>query len=79
MSLYDTVFIRCPSCGTRASVQSKSGPCILAEYDLYAAPQEVLADSRVLDIQTCDKCGLSFQIRLSPLVVPVFARRVASE
>lgn len=44
MGMYDTVWVKCPHCGKRTDMQSKSGDCCLDNYELKDAPIEVVAD-----------------------------------
>jgi hypothetical protein len=60
MGMFDTVVVRCPSCGDPAYFQSKAGDCVLASLSLDNASPDVLADLAG-DQHTCD-CGETFRI-----------------
>jgi hypothetical protein len=68
MGLYDTIKVPCPSCGEVYYAQSKGGDCMMAEYDLYEAPQDALGDVNRHAPFLC-KCGATFSVRLMPHVV----------
>jgi len=40
--MFDSVFVKCPHCGTENELQTKSGECILGQYSLLSAPPEVI-------------------------------------
>lgn len=40
--MFDTVRVKCPYCSIVNELQTKSGACILGEYDLVNGPPEVL-------------------------------------
>lgn len=42
--MFDSVYVECPQCNKKQEVQSKAGDCILAEYDRYNAPVEIMKD-----------------------------------
>lgn len=46
MSLYDTIFERCPNCGIDRALefQSKGGECLMRNFTLDDAPEDVLSD-----------------------------------
>ena len=44
MGLYDSVVVPCSNCGKKWAVQSKGGPCDMAEYTLDNCPEDVLSD-----------------------------------
>lgn len=41
MGMFDSVYARCQSCGTKVEFQSKSGDCTLAEYDRHKVPKSI--------------------------------------
>jgi len=70
MGCYDTVMVPCPSCGNREPFQTKSGECLLKEYDLEDAPQEVLGDVNRHAPYDCQKCGASFYVKAVVTATP---------
>lgn len=42
MGMFDTAYLPCAKCGQLVGFQSKSGPCILAEYSYPDIPLDVL-------------------------------------
>lgn len=62
MGMYDTVWVPCPECGEKSGFQTKSGPCLLREYELDAAPLDVLLDVNRHAPNQCEKCGTLFQV-----------------
>lgn len=71
MEMFDSVLVPCPSCGTKVEAQSKSGPCVLATFDMETAPAEVLADVNRHAPFSCPTCEESFKVN-----VVVFAHTV---
>lgn len=64
MGCYDTVMVPCPKCGNREPFQTKSGECLLADYDLETAPPQVLGDVNRHSPYTCQQCGAVFYVEL---------------
>ena len=64
MSMFDIVHVPCPSCGTTAEFQSKSGSCLLKDYELATATPEVLRYVNRHSPYTCMKCETVFQVEL---------------
>ena len=64
MGGFDTVEIRCPSCGKVKEVQSKGGECYGAKYKLAEAPANVLSDVNRHAPFECEKCGNVFEVQL---------------
>ena len=60
--MFDSVIVPCPSCGTEAEFQSKSGPCLLDTYTLDEVPADVLLDVNRHGPETC-KCGVKFCVK----------------
>lgn len=56
MGLYDCIYADCPKCGNELKFQSKSGDCLLNNYDLKNSPEDVLADANRHAPIKC-KCG----------------------
>lgn len=59
--MFDSVWARCPNCGEENEFQSKSGECILGNYDLEDCPADVLADVNRHSPVKCD-CGCEYEI-----------------
>lgn len=45
MGVYDTIRFRCLACGKDLFAQSKSGDCVLADYDAWDVPMSVAFDA----------------------------------
>lgn len=71
MGCYDTVRVPCPKCGEVEYFQSKSGECILSEYDMLDCPPEILADVNRHSPYDCQKCGTMFKVKLTMLAQSV--------
>ena len=39
--MFDSLYIKCPKCGKKLEIQSKSGPCALFSYNKSNLPPEV--------------------------------------
>lgn len=63
MGMFDTLYAPCPMCKERVEIQSKSGPCVLEEFNW----EDDLPIWLMLDldgtIETCYKCNRRFRIR----------------
>ena len=44
MGMFDSVWVKCPKCGTENEFQSKSGECLLDNFSLEKCPIDVLAN-----------------------------------
>ena len=62
------VLVPCPKCGEESVFQSKSGPCILDEYNLSDCPSDVLSDVNRHAPNTCEKCGTAFYVEVTTTV-----------
>lgn len=62
MGMFDMIIANCPECGEPSEFQTKSGPCVLATYNLSDAPEDVLADANRHSPNQCEKCGCYFKI-----------------
>lgn len=71
MGMFDTVLVPCPRCGTKHEAQSKGGSCTLMEFELTATPQDVLADVNRHAPFTCENCGVTFMVVLTPMTIIV--------
>ena len=63
MGMFDTVLVPCPKCGRKEGFQSKSGDCILAEYELADAPADVLIGVNRHAPYRCADCGTQFLVK----------------
>lgn len=70
MGMFDTVHVRCPRCGRENSQQTKSGPCLLNDYRLEDAPQEVLGGI-ARETFACEDCSIAYRVRLIAVVEPM--------
>ena len=61
MGMYDTIWVKCPKCGTDIDFQSKSGDCILGNYELDNCPDDVMLDANRHSPMRCD-CGAQLEI-----------------
>ena len=69
MGVYDTVFVPCPDCGEVYPAQSKSGDCLLQDFELNEAPHDVMADVNRHAPFTCE-CGCVFEVKTYANYVP---------
>jgi hypothetical protein len=61
MGCFDSVRVRCPSCGEKVEFQSKAGNCWLAEFTLETAPKRIKFD--LVDKSVVCRCGAVVTIR----------------
>ncbi len=59
--MYDSVIVKCPTCGEEHEFQSKSGECLLDVYTLENCPDDVMANVNRHSPNKCD-CGTLFQV-----------------
>jgi len=71
MGMFDTVNVPCPNCETVSGFQSKGGDCSLAQYDLHAAPADVLSDVNRHAPNSCENCETLFKVSISATGVSV--------
>jgi len=64
MGMFDTIWVKCPKCKTENGFQTKSGDCILANYDLEDAPDDALANVNRHSPCKCEKCGESYGVNI---------------
>ena len=76
MGMFDTVWIKCPSCTEEIDVQSKTGDCFLDEYNLENAPLDVIVGT--MHPTTCPCCGTTFIVEFEPHPV-VIVRKMTKE
>ena len=61
MGMFDTVLIRCPSCGAHIEEQSKAGECCLYVYAAEDVPTDI-ADDIIGTTIECENCSSVFKI-----------------
>ena len=61
MGMFDSVWVKCPTCGEENEFQSKSGECILGQYDLDNCPADVMANVNRHSPCECD-CGTLYEV-----------------
>lgn len=61
MGMYDTVLVPCPVCFRETGFQSKSGECLMDDFKLEAAPEDVLVDVNRHAPQRCF-CRIWFKV-----------------
>ena len=61
MGMYDTITFKCPECGTKIEVTSKSGICDLKQYKAKKVPTEIALDIEGKIIH-CEICKNSLEI-----------------
>lgn len=64
MGMFDTVYVNCPECGKEHEFQSKSGECLLRNYSLQDAPDDVMANVNRHSPCYCE-CGAVFEVDIS--------------
>lgn len=62
MGMYDRVMVPCPKCGSKVEFQSKTGPCLLQEFELDKVPAEILEGINACSPISCRKCGSFLRI-----------------
>lgn len=70
MGCYDTVLVPCPKCGEKYPAQSKSGDCVLGEYEMNECPEDVMWDVNRHAPFTCEKCGTVFYVENETIFRP---------
>lgn len=75
MGLYDTVIVPCPQCSTNYYVQSKGGECLMREFNLDNAPDDVMSDINRHAPFVCKNCGVSFEVPYHILPVVEVVRK----
>ena len=75
MGCFDTIMIKCPTCGTDIECQSKSGDCDLKQMSLEKAIRT--NDPALVDINRhapfiCSNCGEKWRVRVffNAVVIP---------
>lgn len=64
MGMFNSIYVKCPSCGERVEFQSKSGSCHLNEYNIEDAPnQEVVG---IIGDSVYCKCGHLVKVEDEP-------------
>jgi len=62
--MYDSIWIRCPKCKKVNEFQSKSGDCLLHNYNLTNCPDDVLENVNRHSPCNC-KCGASYEVDIN--------------
>jgi NMD protein affecting ribosome stability and mRNA decay len=68
MGMFDSVYVRCPDCGTSIEFQSKSGDCICASYTLDDVPSDVVCGLHG-DSEMCPECGREVELEVIAQVI----------
>lgn len=55
MGMFNTVYVKCPACGERVGFQTKSGSCLLNNYNVENAPN-MEVEGIIGDKSRCE-CG----------------------
>ena len=79
MGMYDIVWVPCPKCGTKHECQSKSGPSGLEEFEMDAAPLQVMAGINDLSPYRCQECGSYFKVEIQTIYTAVQVGRPVAE
>lgn len=66
MGCFDYVAIPCPRCTKIYWAQSKSGPCMMEDYELETCPEDVLWDINRHAPFECEYCGAEFKVGDKP-------------
>lgn len=76
MGLFDSVFVKCPKCGSDVEFQSKAGNCTLKSFNAAQVPAAIASDLAG-DTSECE-CGAVFSIHtVNPVpTVEMFIREV---
>ena len=61
MGMFDSVWVKCPKCGTENEFQTKSGECFLENYTLENCPDDALANVNRHSPCHCD-CGAFYEV-----------------
>ena len=59
--MFDTIWVNCPKCGEPSGFQTKSGDCLLRDYELEDCPDNALYNANRHSPNECD-CGAMFEI-----------------
>ena len=60
--MFDSVWVKCPQCGEENDFQSKSGECILGNYNLDECPEDVLQNINRHSPIECEECGCKYEV-----------------
>lgn len=64
MGMYDTIWVKCPKCGTENGFQTKSGDCFLANYDLEEAPEDAMMNVNRHSPCKCENCETLYEVNI---------------
>jgi hypothetical protein len=72
MGMFDSLYVKCPSCGEQVEFQSKRGACGLYRYNIYDVPIEIAVDLKN-ETQQCDNCKnfVTLKVQTMALIQPV--------
>lgn len=62
MGCFDSVAIPCPKCKEIHWAQSKSGLCLMYDYELETCPEDILWDVNRHAPFKCEYCGAKFKV-----------------
>ncbi len=62
MGIFDTIWVKCPVCKTENGFQTKSGMCIMADYELKDAPNDALQNVNRHSPCKCKECGTLYEV-----------------
>jgi len=67
MGMYDSVYVDCPNCGIELEFQSKTGECLLREYEISEVPTKIALE---LDGETitCYNCNKTSKLKIKKKV-----------
>lgn len=66
MGMFDTAFVRCPSCYREIELQSKADKCLCYNYNIYDAPPSIQAD--LAGAHECPHCAKMFIVTVQTMV-----------
>lgn len=61
MGMFDSVWVKCPKCNEENEFQTKSGDCLLRNFTIENAPNEVMEDVNRHSPCECE-CGLKYSV-----------------
>jgi len=68
MGMFDTVIVKCPKCNEINYVQTKTGECMLSNYQWETLENPIIANGVTGEIVNCTKCDCYFEL-LADVVV----------
>jgi predicted RNA-binding Zn-ribbon protein involved in translation (DUF1610 family) len=61
MGMFDSLFVRCPACGSEIEMQSKAGDRLLHRFTPADVPPEIAGDVHGAE-ERCDACGVVVRV-----------------